>query len=75
MVVEDLVYIDDLQALIYTTVAPRTSKIFITSLEKSKSSADDDPFAALQAQEKNYLTLHDLTEKSREEKAKLAAKM
>ena len=41
VVVEDLVYIDDLQILIYTTVAPRTSKIFITSLEKSKSGGDE----------------------------------
>jgi hypothetical protein len=30
VVVEDLVYIDDLDLLIYTTLAPRSSCIFIT---------------------------------------------
>lgn len=34
VVVEDLVYIDDLQILIYTTIAPKTSQVFITSLSK-----------------------------------------
>lgn len=37
VVVEDLVYIDDLQILIYTTIAPKTSQIFITSLTKVRS--------------------------------------
>ena len=43
VVVEDLVYIDDLQILIYTTIAPKTSQIFITSLSKvqAKKSSDE----------------------------------
>lgn len=32
VVIEDLVFIDDLEIIIYTTVKPRTSTIFITSL-------------------------------------------
>ena len=35
VVVEDLIFIDDLEILIYTTVAPKTSTVFITSLKKS----------------------------------------
>jgi hypothetical protein len=33
--VEDLLYIDDLEILIYTTVAPKTSSVFITSVKKT----------------------------------------
>ena len=36
VVVEDLIFIDDLEILIYTTVRPKTSNIFITSLQKSQ---------------------------------------
>jgi len=39
VVVEDLIYVDDLEILIYTTVAPKTSAIFITSAKKSSSSS------------------------------------
>ena len=35
-VVEDLIYIDDLEVLIYTTVMPKTSTIFITHTKKSE---------------------------------------
>jgi hypothetical protein len=35
VVVEDLLYVDDLEILIYTTIAPKTSNIFITSTKKS----------------------------------------
>jgi len=35
VVVEDLIYIDDLQVMIYSTVAPRTSTLFVTSLKKT----------------------------------------
>jgi hypothetical protein len=35
VVVEDLIFIDDLEIIIYTTVRPRTSTIFITSMCKS----------------------------------------
>ena len=31
VVVEDLIYIDDLEVLIYTTVAPISSTVFISS--------------------------------------------
>ena len=41
VVVEDLVYIDDLQILIYTTIAPKTSQIFITSLSKVQASKEE----------------------------------
>jgi hypothetical protein len=34
VVVEDLVYIDDLELLIYTTIAPKTSTIFVTHTKK-----------------------------------------
>jgi hypothetical protein len=37
VVVEDLIYIDDLEILIYTTVAPKTSSIFINSVKKAPS--------------------------------------
>jgi hypothetical protein len=33
-VVEDLVYIDDLEVLIYTTILPKTSTIFVTHTKK-----------------------------------------
>lgn len=39
VVVEDLLYIDDLEILIYTTVAPKTSTVFINSVRKARSSA------------------------------------
>ena len=35
VVVEDLIYIDDLEIIIYTIVAPVTSQIFISSAKKS----------------------------------------
>ncbi len=34
VVVEDLIFIDDLEIIIYTTVRPKTSTIFITSMQK-----------------------------------------
>lgn len=34
VVVEDLVFIEDLEMIIYSTVAPKTSTVFITSLKK-----------------------------------------
>jgi len=36
VVVEDLLYIDDLEILIYTLVAPQTSTVFITHTQKEK---------------------------------------
>lgn len=39
VVVEDLIYIDDLEILIYTTIAPKTSTVFINSVKKAPSSA------------------------------------
>ena len=51
VVVEDLIYIDDLEIMIYTTVAPQTSNIFITSTKKNegskKSSEKDDQVITL----------------------------
>jgi hypothetical protein len=38
VVVEDLIYIDDLEILIYTTLVPKTSTVWITSCKKSTSS-------------------------------------
>jgi hypothetical protein len=35
VVVEDLIYIDDLEIIIYTTLVPKTSTIWITSCKKS----------------------------------------
>lgn len=37
VVVEDLIFIDDLEMLIYSTVSPKTSTIFVTSLQKHKT--------------------------------------
>ena len=34
VVVEDLVYIDDLEIIIYTTISPKTSTIFVTHTKK-----------------------------------------
>jgi hypothetical protein len=36
-VVEDLVYIDDLEILMYTTILPKTSIIFVTNTKKFTS--------------------------------------
>ena len=35
VVVEDLIFIEDLELIIYSTIAPKTSNIFITSLKKT----------------------------------------
>ena len=70
VVVEDLVYIDDLQILIYTTICPKTSQIFITSLSKVQANKDETDENAVQV-----ITLEDLTKASKQKKAKLAAKM
>ena len=34
VVVEDLIFIDDLEIIIYTTVRPKTSTVFITTMQK-----------------------------------------
>ena len=34
VVVEDLLFIDDLEIILYTTVQPKTSTIFISNLKK-----------------------------------------
>jgi len=38
VVVEDLLYIDDLEILIYTTVSPKTSTIFASHTKKVERS-------------------------------------
>ena len=71
VVVEDLVYIDDLQILIYTTIAPKTSQIFITSLNKVPAKgADGGAPAGVEV-----VTLADLTAASKAKKARMAARM
>lgn len=40
VVVEDLVYIDDLEILVYTTISPRTSTIFVTHTKKNEKQND-----------------------------------
>ena len=45
VVVEDLIFIDDLEIIIYTTVQPKTSQVFITNLRKDpklEQNLDDD---------------------------------
>ena len=44
VVVEDLIFIDDLEIIIYTTVRPKTSTIFVTSMTKAQKplKKDDD---------------------------------
>jgi hypothetical protein len=38
VVIEDLIYIDDLEVLIYTTITPKTSTIFISHTKKAEKS-------------------------------------
>lgn len=42
VVVEDLLYIDDLEVVIFTTVAPKSSTIWASSTRKSKVTAEGD---------------------------------
>lgn len=59
MIVEDLIFIDDLEIIIYTTVRPQTSTIFITSMCKTKKTEklEDDE----DAKEKHkYINLEEL---------------
>ena len=42
VVVEDLIFIDDLEILIYSTVSPKTSNIFVTSLQKTAAAETTD---------------------------------
>ena len=46
VVVEDLIFIEDLELIIYSTIAPKTSNVFITSLKKSSKpqSNDETPY-------------------------------
>jgi len=60
VVVEDLIYIDDLEVLIYTTVAPKISSIFITSVKKS-------PGPSSGKSEPQIMTLQTLGEQKRDE--------
>lgn len=41
VVVEDLIYIDDLEILIYTTISPQTSTIFVTNAKKTVVDTDE----------------------------------
>jgi hypothetical protein len=43
VVVEDLIYVDDLEILIYTTIAPKTSSVFVTSVKKSQPASSKTP--------------------------------
>lgn len=61
VVVEDLVYIDDLEILIYTTVAPKTSSVFITSVKKAPGSASKSDV--------QVITLESVGERTSEENA------
>jgi len=40
VVVEDLIFIDDLEIIIYTTVRPKTSTVFITTMQKPQKSSN-----------------------------------
>lgn len=40
---EDLIYVDDLEILIYTTIAPKTSSVFVTSVKKSQAATSETP--------------------------------
>ena len=63
VVVEDLIFIDDLEMLIYSTVSPKTSTIFVTSLQKHKVD-----FRSKQKQENvQYVDLADVGSKNYEE--------
>jgi hypothetical protein len=53
VVVEDLVYIDDLEIIIYTTISPKTSTIFVSHTKKQSS----------QSQEVEIVTLSNISQK------------
>jgi hypothetical protein len=66
VVVEDLIYIDDLEILIYTTVAPKTSSVFINSVKKA-------PGADAKGEQVEVITLDKLGENEGREQAAAAA--
>lgn len=51
---EDLVYIDDLEIIIYTTISPKSSTIFVTHTKKATS----------QPKELEVITLSSITKKN-----------
>ncbi len=55
VVVEDLVYIDDLELIIYTTIFPKSSTIFVTHTKKQASTDS--------SQAKSVFTLENLSKK------------
>jgi|LauGreDrversion4_2_1035121.scaffolds.fasta_scaffold122829_3 hypothetical protein len=59
VVVEDLVYIDDLEILIYTTISPKTSTIFVSHTKKLEASVES---------QVEVVTLHQLSQKKEEKK-------
>mmetsp|Transcript_43811 Transcript_43811/g.42297 ORF Transcript_43811/g.42297 Transcript_43811/m.42297 type:complete len:86 (+) Transcript_43811:1763-2020(+) len=42
VIIEDLIYIDDLEILIYTTIAPKTSTIFVSHTKKQEKSSSSE---------------------------------
>lgn len=47
VVVEDLVYIDDLETVIFTTIAPKSSTVWATSTRKSVIKKEQTPYGQL----------------------------
>jgi hypothetical protein len=75
VVVEDLIYIDDLQVIIYSTVSPRTSTLWVTSLAKTEAKASKSEQEEKEKKLQKPILLGDLTQKSRTEELKELAEL
>jgi len=61
VVVEDLIFIDDLEIIIYTTIRPKTSSIFITSMCKAQKQQQT---YKVDSNQKQIIELKDLDSKN-----------
>lgn len=64
VVVEDLIFIDDLEMIIYSTVAPKTSTVFITSLKKQKKHDNKDEKYIVELAEVNQIDMDAIQQKA-----------
>jgi len=70
-VVEDLIYIDDLEILIYTTVAPKTSSIFINTVKKASAGSKGSKVEVITLDKLNDDEARDQTAAAAEKQASL----
>ncbi len=62
VVVEDLVYIDDLEIIIYTTISPKTSTIFVTHTKKQVTKVNEKVEVVTLQNLKNLRSANDKTQ-------------